>query len=123
METLTDFLKDRKQIVALNEQNSSWVNVQAGVPQCSILSLLLFLIYINIYQIIYNKYKFADDTSLVSAVHDITTSSCYLNYDLYRVWRMGFSVENESFNPEPSKQAQEVIFMRKLQKKITPIIV
>ena len=32
LETLIDFLKDRKQSVALNGQNSSWENIQAGVP-------------------------------------------------------------------------------------------
>ena len=32
LETLTDFLKDRKQRVVLNGQNSSWANVEAGAP-------------------------------------------------------------------------------------------
>ena len=32
LETLTDFLKDRKQRVVLNGQKSSWANVEAGVP-------------------------------------------------------------------------------------------
>ena len=29
---LTDFLRNRKQSVILNEQNSSWTNINAGVP-------------------------------------------------------------------------------------------
>ena len=119
--TLTDFLKDRKQRVVLNGQNSSWANIEAGVPQGSILGPLLFLIYINDLpdNLSTNVKLFADDTSLFSVVHDIATSSCDLNYDLNRVrewafqWKMGF-------NPEPSKQAQEVIFTRKLQKKDYP---
>ena len=121
LETLTDFLKDRKQRVVLNGQNSSWANVEAGVPQGSILGPLLFLIYINDLpdNLSANVKLFADDTSLFSVVHDITTSSCDLNYELNRgrewvfQWKM-------SFNLEPSKQAQKVIFTRKLQKKDYP---
>ena len=44
---LRDFLYCRKQEVVLNGQNSSWENVNAGVPLGSILGQLLFLIYIN----------------------------------------------------------------------------
>ena len=93
LETLTDFLKDRKQRVVLNGQNFSWANVEAGVPQGSILGLLLFLIYINDLpdNLSINVKLFADDTSLLSVVHDITTSSCDLNYNK----RLGFSIENE----------------------------
>ena len=46
-DTLTNFLKERKQRVVLNGQYSTWTNVEAGVPQGSVLGLLLFLIYIN----------------------------------------------------------------------------
>ena len=57
---------------------------------------------------------FADDTSLFSLVHNVNISTNNLNNDLSKIndraiqWKM-------SFNPNPSKQAQEVIFSRKCQ--------
>ena len=89
--------------------------------QCFILGPLLFLIYINDLpdNLSTNVKLFADDTSLFSVVHDIATSSCDLNYDLNRVREWAFQWKM-SFNPEPSKQAQEVIFTHKLQKKDYP---
>ena len=45
LEILTNFLNDRKQRVVLNGQHSKWANIEAGVPQGSILGPLLFLIY------------------------------------------------------------------------------
>ena len=44
---IKDFLKNRKQRVFSNGQFSSWVDVDTGVPQRSILGQLLVLIYIN----------------------------------------------------------------------------
>ena len=104
LETLTDFLKDRKQRDVLNGQNSSWANVEAGVPQGSILGPLLFLIYIYDLpdNLSTNVRLFADDTLLFSIVHDITTSSCELSYNLntVREWALQWKM---SFNLEPSK--------------------
>ena len=57
LKILTDFLKSRKQRVVLNGQHSSWSDVLAGVPEGSILSPLLFLIYIFIsiiYQMVFS---------------------------------------------------------------------
>ena len=43
---IKDFLTDRKQRVALNGQCSSWMDVQAGVPQGSILYFFKFMLMI-----------------------------------------------------------------------------
>ena len=83
---LRDFLNERKQRVILNGQFSIWKNVSAGVPQGSVFGPLLFLIYINdlTEALSTNAKLFADDTSLLSVMHDIQTSANNLNKDLER---------------------------------------
>ena len=78
---LKDFLKYWKQRVLLNGQNSTWKGITSGVLQWSILELFLFLIYANHLSdgLSSNVKLFADDTSLFSAVHDVTTTSFDLN--------------------------------------------
>ena len=89
----------------------------AGVPQGSILGPLLFLIYISdLPDGLESSVKlFADDTSLFSTVYDPNMSADQLDKDLKKnsewayKWKM-------IFNPDLSKQAQEVIFSRKTNK-------
>ena len=62
---------------------------------------------------------FADDTSLFSVVHDINTTAKELNEDLNKINNCAFQWKM-NFNPDPSKQAQKVLFSRKLQKVSHP---
>ena len=67
-----DYLHERQQGVVLNSQSSSWEAIKSDVPQGSVLGPLLFLIYINnLSEGLSSTCKiFANDTSLVSFVHD-----------------------------------------------------
>ena len=107
----------------LNGQYSSWADIKAGVPQGSILGSLLFLIYINylLNGLNSNAKLFADDTSLFSVVHNITDSANLLNSDLSKIneWALQQKI---SFNPDPTKQAQEIIFSRKTSLRNHPAI-
>ena len=116
LNTLTDFLDTRTQRVILNGQYSSWAKVEAGVPQGSILGLLLFLICINDLSenLASNPKLFADDTSLFSAVKNVDASNIDLNNNLKKIEEWAFQWKM-NFNPDPTKQAQELIFSRKVQ--------
>ena len=114
---IKDFLSERFQRVVLNGKMSSWERVSAGVPQGSVLGPLFFLVYINdLAENVSSHVKlFADDTSMFQIVSDVNLSFQILNNDLsviqdwaYR-WKM-------SFNPDPTKQAKEVIFSSKRTK-------
>ena len=86
----------------------------AGVLQGSVLWRLFFLIYINdLSKHFYsNTILFADDTSIFPTVKNVSLSREQLNRDLEKIsnwahqWKM-------SLNPDPKKQAEEVIFSRK----------
>ena len=99
----------RENKVILNGQYSSWASVKSP------------LIFINGLSdnLILNPKLFADDTSLFSVVQDITLSAKNLNDDLKKINKWAFQWKM-SFNPDPNKQAQEVIFSRKLNKPNHP---
>ena len=89
------------------------------MPQGSILGPLLFLVYINDLAIGLkcNVKLFADDTSLFTVVEDSNTAANDMNHDLDLIsqwaytWRM-------SFNPDPLKQAVELIFSQRRKLKL-----
>ena len=121
---MKDFLKERKQRVVLNGQVSTWKNINPGVPQGSILGPLLFLIYINDLTegLTTNAKLFADNTSLFSVVHDTQTSANDLSKDLEIINNWAFQWKM-NFNPDPTKQAHEVIFGRKAKEIYRPPLV
>ena len=118
---LEDFLKERKQHVVLNGQVCTWKNINAGVPEGSILGLLFFLIYINDLTTIVKLV--ADDTSMFSVVHHTQTSANDLNKDnkeIINKWAFRWKM---NFNPDPTKQAHKVIFSRRTKKLYHPPLV
>ena len=106
-----DYLNNRKQRVVLNGSYSSYSTIESGVPQGSVLGPLLFLIYINDLEknIKSNIKFFADDTMLFSIVNDPAISANNLNHDLDIIQRWAYQWKME-FNPDPTKQANAVLF-------------
>ena len=121
---MENLLGNRYQRVVLNEQGSKWAAINARVPLGSILSPLLFLICINDLsnEFSSNPRLFGDDTSLFSVVRDTNLSTSTLNNDLLKINNWAYQWKT-SFNPDPSKQAQEVIFSCKIKKPSHPVLI
>ena len=85
---------------------------------------LFFLIYINdLSKDISSTVKlFADDTTIFSVVDDVNVSVMQLNNDLLKISKWAYQWKM-SFNPDVSKQAQEVIFSRKSHKLAHPPVI
>ena len=65
------FLTGRKQQVCVNGSVSKWADVSSGIPQGSVLGLILFVIYINDLPNEIKSdiiYMFADDTKLFRTI-------------------------------------------------------
>ena len=116
-----DLLSDRKQRVVLNGKCLSWMDVHAGIPRGSIIGPLLLLIQVNDIpdNLVSNAKLLADDRSLFSTVTDPNITANQINNDLHNIsawayqWKM-------NFNPDTSKQAQELIFSRKVRVTAPP---
>ena len=120
---LQNYLLNRKQRVVLNGIASEWGPIASGVPQGSVLGPLLFLVYVNdLEEGLKSQVKFfADDTSLFSIVRDPLVSSFELNHDLDLISKWAFQWKM-SFNPDPTKAAEEILFSCKRASPVHPPI-
>ena len=100
LEWFKSYLCERKQRVVLKGQASNWTDVEAGVPQGSVLGPLLFLIFINdIVKDINSSIRlFADDTSLYKIVENPNAAALSLNTDLDKIYQWA-DVWLVEFNP------------------------
>ena len=80
-----DWLSDRKQCVVINGKEWEWHNVNGSVSQGSVLSSLLFVIYINGEGINCKMSKFSDDTKIM--MNEVTVTTPKLQSDLNEVTR------------------------------------
>ena len=73
LDLINNYLSNRQQCVEINNIKSPFINLSTGVPQGSILSPLLFIIYINDFPKASNIFKFviyADDATLIANLCD-----------------------------------------------------
>ena len=91
---LKSYLNNRKQYVEFEDTKSEILQITVGVPQCSILGPLLFIIYINDFSQASNIFKFimyADDrpTTLFSNLkyfeNNIQTKEYLIKAEFYNV--------------------------------------
>ena len=100
---IESWLSDRRQRVVLNGKYSSWMEVESGVPQGSILGPVGFTIYINdlddpIQNLVTLIKKFADDTKTAKIILD---DQCILDmqeslnklHKWAEIWGMVFNVD------------------------------
>ena len=85
LEWFRSYLSHRKQYVSVNGSNSSLLSITCGVPQGSVLGLLLFLIYIIDLPNASKKltfYLFADDTNIHYESKDLSNLTNVVNKEL-----------------------------------------
>ena len=101
LDSVADYLTNRQQCVILNSTASDYKDVQAGVPQGSVLGPLLFLVYVNdiAAQLLSLTRLFADDSSLFFSCSNMKDIEGILNHDLMIIsaWAKQWLV---NFNPQ-----------------------
>ena len=120
LEWVGSYLFQRKQKVVLNGQESLILDINAGVPQGSILGPLFFLIYINdiIFEVNCSIKLFADDTTIYVTIENPQTGAEILNRNLEKIsnWSKQWIV---NFNPQ---KTETLLVSRKLIKTNHPTL-
>lgn len=110
---LKNFLRNRSQVVHVNNCHSDPCFINKGVPQGSILGPLLFLIYVNDLPSCLNHSScilYADDTTILSSHRNLDTLLCNLQTDLFAIqqWcysnKLSINVKKTVFVPFHSPQ-------------------
>ena len=118
---LSDFLVSRLIQVNVNNFLSNQINPKAGVPQCSVLSPLLFLIYVNDLPTPHHKQnslsQFADDTAQWAFSLNVRIAAKLLQQDLLKLvmWCAKWRIK---LNPTKSKV---IIFSRSILARKTEL--
>ena len=89
LQWITNYLIIGKQYVSLLSKSSLYADVVCSVPQGPILDPSLFMLYINDISNIYCSFLFvllADDTTIVSAHHNIDILYCQANIELRKLY-------------------------------------
>ena len=85
----SSYLSNRKQTTEINGVISAQQSIDCGVPQCSVLGPLLFLIYMNDIQYSSTKlifFLFADDTNILYADKQLHLLESVANTELTKVY-------------------------------------
>ena len=100
------YLDNRQQTFTINNNTSSSISISCGVPQGSVLGLLLFLIYINDFHLcsdIFDFHLFADDANLFCRHKNLSIMQSIINTELTNVhnWlcvnRLSLNIEKSNF--------------------------
>ena len=119
-EWFKSYLSNRKQYVSINGYDSDLVDVKFGVPQGSVVDLLVFLVYINdLNQALKfcKVHHFADDTNLIHFSKSVYRINEYVNLDLenFTYWL------NANIISLNEKKIELVIFKHQRKKLYSPI--
>ena len=117
---ICSYLSSRKQKVIIKGGESNLLEINAGVPQGSILGPLFFLIFINdiVLEIGCSIKLFADDTSIYVVIENPNQAAETLNINLQKVhkWSKDWLVK---FNPQ---KTESLIITRKLNTTTHPTL-
>ena len=88
-----NYLSNRYQFVSINNASSSFLRIESGVPQGSILGQILFILYINDLPRVSTKLKFllyADDTNILYENTDANAIITTINMEMPKImeWLM-----------------------------------